>query len=205
MRGDKENVQRQLLYSTQAPSAAVIRKLKSTALQQSIFIISCTAGAFIYLKVIFFHFTKREGGIGGQGRGHSIYFRLWKFTPEFVQRHSLKFNTLPRVNTNICTVNNYTVCWREGGCWVVLETIQFTTGLLHSIWDQIQCLQNCLTSPDKSLGGEGGLRKMNSCRKVLSQVTFKTDKFCIAFFESYFPAIINISFRDNYYTRLLVC
>jgi hypothetical protein len=59
MRGDKENVQRQLYI--QAPSAAVIRKLKSTALQQSIFIISCTAGVFIYLKVIFLSFHEQGG------------------------------------------------------------------------------------------------------------------------------------------------
>jgi hypothetical protein len=34
-----------------------------------------------------------------------------------------------------------------GEVLVVLETIYSTAGLLHSVWEQIQSLQNCLTTP----------------------------------------------------------
>jgi len=39
----------------------------------------------------------------------------------------------------------------------------------------------------KNLGseGSGGLKQINSCRKVLLQVTLKTKSFCIAFYEPY--------------------
>jgi hypothetical protein len=52
-------------------------------------------------------------------------------------------------------------CGREGGgeVLVVLETIYNTAGLLHSVWEQIQSLQNCLTTPTQNLGGEEASEK----------------------------------------------
>jgi hypothetical protein len=67
----------------------------------------------------------------------------------FIQRHFLKFNTLPRVTVSTYMyIVQYTVCGREGR--VVLETIH-CTGLLHSVWDQIQIVSSL---QDKSLGRE---------------------------------------------------
>ncbi len=91
----------------------------------------------------------------------------------------------------------YNVGGGEGGvglCWR-----PYTAEFLHSVWDQIQCLQNCLTTSRQKLGGGGGLRKINSRRKVLFQVIFKTKRFgfCIAFHESIpstatsFPSLVS--------------
>ncbi len=103
-----------------------------------------------------------------EGRGHSINFRRLKFTPGWVQRHSLKFNTLPPVTTRM---------------WVVLETIGHCR-LLYFVWVRIQCLQNCLTTPRQKFRRGGGLRKIKSCHKFLFQITFKMKRFCIAFYRS---------------------
>jgi hypothetical protein len=54
----------------------------------------------------------------------------------------------PRVNKyrGVCI---YTVCNRGGsGC---VET----SGVMHCVFDQIPNLQNCFTTPNKNLGGEG--------------------------------------------------
>ncbi len=113
-----------------------------------------------------------------EGRGQSIHFHLLKYAPEFfVQRHFLKFNTLPHVTVIICTSVSgvFGLCWRP-----------FAGGLLHFVWDQIQCLQNCLTNLRQKLRRGGCLRKIKSCHKVLFQITFKMKRFCIAFYGSCF-------------------
>ncbi len=99
-----------------------------------------------------------------EGRGNRRHFRLFKFIPGCVQRH------FPPVTISILYVGKGFVglCLRQ----------YYTVGLLHSVWDQIQSIQYCLATPRQKCmrggGGGGGLRKINSCRKVLLQVTFMT-------------------------------
>jgi hypothetical protein len=73
---------------------------------------------------------------------------------------------------------------RGGGYYVVLETIKYTALNVT----KFRNLQNCLTTPRKKIGGEG-FRQIYSCHKVLFQVTFKTKRFCIAFYESYLSMV----------------
>ncbi len=56
-----------------------------------------------------------------------------------------------------------TVCLGEGG---VLSCVG--NHILQGF--NTQNLQNCFTTPNKNLGGEGGLRQINTCRKVPIQV-----------------------------------
>ncbi len=70
------------------------------------------------------------------------------------------------------------------GCWVVLETI-FCRRLTLCFWlDAEPTVQNCYTTPNKYLGGEGAWQ-INTCRKVPYQVNFfKILTFGIALYQS---------------------
>ncbi len=107
--------------------------------------------------------TSRYTQRGRKRPKHS--FSSIKFTPWCVLWHYLKFSTLPPV-----TINNvqYTVCVGYGGaglCWR-----PYTAGLLHSVWGQIQSLENCLTNPRKKLS-RGGLQKNKQQPQSPFQVT----------------------------------
>ncbi len=118
-----------------------------------------------------------------RGRGQSVHFRLLKFIG-CVQWHALMINTLTISLCINCVAGKEGVglCWRP-----------YTAELLHSVWDQIQCL---IIQRQKLRRG-GGLRKINSRRKILFQVIFKTKRFCIVFYESYpstdtsFPSLVS--------------
>ena len=58
------------------------------------------------------------------------------------------------------------LCGWGGGGGVELYCRPYSAGVLHSVSDQIQNLQNCFTTPNKYLGGGRGLRQINICRKV---------------------------------------
>jgi hypothetical protein len=49
------------------------------------------------------------------------------------------------------------------------------TGVIHNVFDQNPNLQNCFTTPNKNLGGEGGLKQMNTCRLLKGQFLRKAD------------------------------
>ncbi len=87
---------------------------------------------------------------------------LWTSAPlTFSQIHLPRLSPLPKVKGQYLQ----TVCaWLgEGG---VLSCVGD-----HSLQDfKTQNLQNYFTTPNKNLGGEGGLRKVNTCRKVPIQV-----------------------------------
>ncbi len=72
------------------------------------------------------------------------------------------------------------------GFFYSVYNIFSTIGLLRSVCDQIQSLEHYLR---QNLRREWRLRKINCCRKALFQVTCKTRRFCIAFYESY-PSIL---------------
>ncbi len=46
------------------------------------------------------------------------------------------------------------------------------TRVIQCEFDQIPNLKNCITTPNKNLGGEGGLRQINTCRHVPLLVNF---------------------------------
>jgi hypothetical protein len=103
-----------------------------------------------------------------KGRGQRIRYLLYCF----------QFNTPPHVSKYMKTM-----CGGGGGvesCWR-----PYSTGVLHYECDQIQNLQNCLSTPRKKPRKGEGLKQINSCRKVLLQVTFNAKRFCIAYCESY--------------------
>ncbi len=77
----------------------------------------------------------------------------------------------------------YNVGGGERGCWVVSETIYCRTFTLWMGPDSVST--KLIDHPKKNAWGWGGLRKINSRRKILFKVTFKTRRFCIAFYESY--------------------
>ncbi len=54
-------------------------------------------------------------------------------------------------------------CWRP-----------YLAGVLHSVSDQIQKLEptKLIYHPNQNLGSEGGLRQINTCRKIPLQVNF---------------------------------
>jgi hypothetical protein len=58
----------------------------------------------------------------------------------------------------------------------MLETILCRTFPLY-VSDQIQNLQNCFTTTNINLGGEGASKKINTCRKVPLQVNFLNNDF----------------------------
>jgi hypothetical protein len=47
-----------------------------------------------------------------------------------------------------------------------------STGVIHSVFDQIPNLQNCFTTPNKKPRSGGGLRQINTFRKIPLQVNF---------------------------------
>jgi hypothetical protein len=67
----------------------------------------------------------------------------------------------------------FAVCDREGGCWIVLETTYSKAGLSHYMGPDSNSTK-LLDHPKTKLRSEGASEKINSCRKVLFQVTFKT-------------------------------
>ncbi len=77
---------------------------------------------------------------------------LLKFTLGCVKRHCFEFNS--------AWWGWSALCWRL-----------YTACLLHSIWDQIQNLRNCLTIPRQKPGMGRGLRQIHSCLKVLFEGT----------------------------------
>ncbi len=79
-----------------------------------------------------------------------------------VPRSSFQSNTpLPSCDCLMYRVWSVRTEW--GLCWST-----HTAKLLHSVCDHIQNLQNGLTTPGpKPRKGGGGLRKINSCRKVI--------------------------------------
>ncbi len=67
-----------------------------------------------------------------------------------------------------------------------LPSLPYTALLLHSISDQVENIQNCLTTPrHKTIVGGGASDNTQLCCKVRFYVTFKTKRFCIAFYKSY--------------------
>jgi hypothetical protein len=86
------------------------------------------------------------------------------------------------MNISICRQ-----CVAGGGVGVDSCWRPYSEGLLHSLYDQIQNPQYCLSmsTPRLETRRRGGLKRINSCRKVLLQIIFKTKRFCIAFYESY--------------------
>ncbi len=70
----------------------------------------------------------------------------------------------------------------------MLET--YSAGLLYSVSDQIQNLQNCWPPQHKNLGGEWGGPQTNklSPQSHFAGYIFKTKRFCIALYVSY-PSI----------------
>jgi hypothetical protein len=83
----------------------------------------------------------------------------------FYNRIDNKLPIIPIVTQTVCG-------WEEGGEGVELCLRPFSAGVWHSVCDQIHNLQNCLTTPNQNLGGGGGLRQINTCRKVPFQVTW---------------------------------
>ncbi len=72
--------------------------------------------------------------------------------------------------------------WGGGDVLLFVESIRIQQDFYTLyICDQIQTLQNCFITQDKNLGGEGA---SHSCRKVLFQPTYKTNRFCFVFTES---------------------
>jgi hypothetical protein len=79
---------------------------------------------------------------------------------------------------SLCQSTVYTdSVWLGGGVGGSIESCwrPYSTGILHSVYDQIHNLQNSYTPPRKYLGGKGGLREINTCRKVPIQVTVLDD------------------------------
>ncbi len=74
-----------------------------------------------------------------------------------------------------------------GGCWVLLETI-FCRSL--TLFDQIQNLQNCYTTPSKNLGGEGGpQRDKHLPQSPFTGKFFEMTTFWIVFYQSYLSTV----------------
>ncbi len=100
----------------------------------------------------------------------------------------------------VSTVCMFTLCGGEWWCWVVLETIYCRTFTLFCMWPDSDSKKIDRPLQEKSLGGEGCLRKINSCSTVLFQVTCKTKRFAL-FFSKTYPSAIN-PVQDVY---LLAC
>jgi len=110
------------------------------------------------------------------GRGQSIPFLLLKFIPGSVQRHSRKFEILPP--------SDYTASVRRGrGVLCCVGDHLFRT---YTLWmGPDSDSTKLLTTPRQQLRRGEGITKINRCRNDLFQVTFKTKRFCIAFYEFY--------------------
>jgi hypothetical protein len=50
-----------------------------------------------------------------------------------------------------------------------------STGVIHCVFDQIQNLQNCFTTPSKNLGGEGASDRYTHATRSLNRTIFKKD------------------------------
>ncbi len=84
----------------------------------------------------------------------------------------LHFSLLPFSLLSKYSIYVRTVCGCEGkevvsSCWR-----PFSAWVLHSVSDQIQNLQNFSTTPRPKPRRRGGLRQINTCRKVLSRSLF---------------------------------
>ncbi len=93
-----------------------------------------------------------------------------KFTLGCVQRHGFQLNTTLPVTIYVYVYAiQYSMCSKEGGCWpkcwVVLETIYCTAGLLHYVCDQNQDPIKILDHPKTKSRRVGGLTQ-KSCHKV---------------------------------------
>ncbi len=100
--------------------------------------------------------------------------KCWYFRPSFVNYCPSTFSLLHLRHPSPPFQSQLTVysdsVWLKGWGVFVLETIFCRSLSLCS--DQIQKLQNCYTTPNKVLGGEGGLRQINTYSKVPLQVNF---------------------------------
>ncbi len=97
----------------------------------------------------------------------------WYFWPSLVNYcpSNLLTGSLPPFLVWISTgVWIFTVCNGGGGDGIGLCGKH---GVIHCVFYQIPNLQNCFTTPNKNLGGEGGLRQINTCRHVLYKSIFK--------------------------------
>jgi hypothetical protein len=129
-----------------------------------------------HLKKLTCKGTLRRLFIGAYWLGIAIF---WVHSVMLVFQPSLVICTLPCCPSHLLSgsppptcVNSilyaYTVCKGERGfCWR-----PYSAGVVHSVSDQIQNLQHCLATPNKSLEEEGCLRKINTCCKVPLQVKF---------------------------------
>ncbi len=54
---------------------------------------------------------------------------------------------------------------------VCVESL-YSTGVIHRVFDQIPNLQNCFTTPNKNLEGEGASDRLNTFRQIPLQVDF---------------------------------
>ncbi len=122
------------------------------------------------------HITKDLNHTGRKRSKHN--FRLLKFTPGCVQRHSLKkkFNSFPTVTISTCI---HIMSAGEERCWVVLETINCSTFTLCVGPDSEST--KLLATPIQKLTRGKVLRKILSCRKVLFQGSFQTKRIYTAF------------------------
>jgi hypothetical protein len=96
---------------------------------------------------------------------------------------------------------------REGGGgkirWIGGKLKKLLSQLLPRIRPLIQNLLNSLTTPRQKPRKGGGHKQINSCRKVPFQVTFKTKRFCIAFFGQIYGSKLNCHFFHSGETSLL--
>ncbi len=80
-----------------------------------------------------------------------------------------------KISSRICSaalspVKTLTMCDVEGGKGVALE-------IFYTLYGTDSDTKNCLTTPGQKHSRGGGLRNKNSCREVLFQATFKTERF----------------------------
>ncbi len=95
----------------------------------------------------------------------------WYFWPLLWSSAPLSFSLVDLPPPPPCVNSIYTVCNRGEGGWnqVVWRA---STGVLHSVLDQTKPTK-LFYHPNKNLGGEGGLRQINTCRQIPLQVNFK--------------------------------